>query len=259
MKHILIGTDSRGRNLSNYLARNRHHFPSGWRVRTFMLPGATIGKVADTITHEINQIRQHDTTAQITATIAAGICNLTEKIHHTHGMQIQYTRTQQKINTIITDTTSFIQHLGSLGIRAKIACIPPASLTKYADFNMTKGKLHHSIFTADALQSQQHDLEHDISIINKHLQTLHTNNGQRMVRWDRDLVRSSRKSRGRKNTKLQTTHTTSYIQLYDGVHPTHALSEKWFSYLAKAIGLDLMGSQKNEEEDTESESWDFKR
>ena len=73
---------------------------------------------------------------------------------------------------------------------------------------------------------------------------------------------------------LKVTITTpSYKDLYDGVHPSDQLSEKWFSFLCRSIESELKecpeeplsssssseSSAEDSDCDTQPDTWDYKR
>jgi hypothetical protein len=53
------------------------------------------------------------------------------------------------------------------------------------------------------------------------------------IRLAWSLMKTTKKTRGRKRLKLKTYTTTTYKHLYDGVHPDHWLTRVWTHMLLK--------------------------
>jgi hypothetical protein len=202
--------------------------------------------------------------------VAVGICNLTQKIHHTGGTEITYTHSTDKTAHIIKELQDLQEYVATRhNTPLKIAC----SISKYAAFNTEKHKLQHSTFTPEQISNQQQHLETDIQQINDAIITINNNAQVRTVRWDRDLLQVKCKSRGKHRQNKAKIVTISYKQLYDGVYPCETLYTKWYSYMCNSIISDISQplsvspvhvhdaklSSDQETDDEPDISWDFKR
>ena len=200
--------------------------------------------------------------------LAAGICNLTEKIKHKDGVELIYIDPySNKQQNVISELRKFSSELQTLpNTTVKIATIPPACIKKYNEFQKSKSHLFQSLFTDEALEQQQYNLEKDIAIINNEISEINKANQIRTVYWDRDITKISIKKRGSRNQFQKRITKFVYNDFYDGVHPVENLGLKWCEIMCSSIKSDIKDRQINcnsEEEEEEfekaTESWDFKR
>jgi hypothetical protein len=197
----------------------------------------------------------------IAVVLAAGICDMTEKVRHPGGVQLLYDHSKNRPEKILSDLHGFQSHFMSQNIPVKIACIPSASLSKNEMCQKLKGNLVFSSCLPEEICVQQRYLEEDLGAVNGDIIAMNSAVGMRSVRWDRDLIRSSIKRR--KNTTKKIIKI-KYQHLYDGVHPDQYLSDKWFGYLCWSVIQDVCEhtSPDTESSDSDTENdrtWDFKR
>ena len=224
-------------------------------------------------------------------TIAGGINNLTRKIRHRDGTEIWYDMESptQKPENVIQEIHSIHQNLSqNFNSTIKFATIPPASIAKFQDFNRTKFRLSHSIFTPGFIQEQQRQLENSIQLINNSITSLNTTNRVRAITWDKDVTKITIKKRGRHGQNKKKITKFIYKELYDGVHAEKKLANTWFKVMTNSIVQDLkcplslsqevdanselgntfikptctqdtVDDRSQEESECEVESWDFKR
>jgi hypothetical protein len=257
MRHIIFGMDSRGAKLNKFLNQDPFDFQSTNHI--IVRPGGKLGDVKNLVQKKVLEISKIDVFRTIWIIFAAGICNMTRKITHSGGTEIQYIRSDSNIQSVIAEFKEIQNFFHSFNnIFVKFTCIPSVSLDKFCTFNMGKGKLFYSIFTPDERKIQQSNLEEDLKIINLALQSFSVH---APVRWDRDLLLCSTKKRGRKNKTSKKVVKTSYASLYDGVHPNDDLSHKWYSFMCHCLSIEILqASLSDSESDTDDEaSWDFKR
>lgn len=258
---IIIAMDSRGANLNRFLHSHHLELPQHkYNNKTIVIPGAQLNTLKNAIDKTIQTSKNHTNTI----IIAAGICNLTHKVHHATGMEVTYTHTPEKVASIIANMeqiyTNFHQKYNS---QTTFACIPPVSLTKHKDFNKDRNKLSSSIFTTEETQLQQKHLEEDIKQLNQAIIHINNSHSLRSIRWDRDIMKTTTKLRGRnKQNRKQITKFT-YKHLYDGIHPNILLANKWYTFLCRAVTLDstnkLSELSSSDDDQDEADSWDFKR
>jgi len=265
--HILIGTDSRGRGLADFI-KYINPFPSNWANHLIILPGRNISAITDDIINKI-KILPVEEDSQILVAIAGGICNLTEKrnINNGRGYLLNYSTELSafKVNSVQTSIQESFNKLTEYNAIIKFATIPPVSLAKNAmHFSHTLSNQQ-----TQNLVSQQSQLETDIQLINNYISSVNEANGARTIRWDNDIIKHHMKRRGTKKTLKKITKFV-YNNMDDGVHPNSYLRCKWFYALCQSIVNDineklplpeileynLDDEQQNENDD---DTWDFKR
>lgn len=271
MRHVLIGTDSRGRKLEQYILKYRP-FPEHWKITLAVVPGATLSTIKDAIMEKLTKPEwggHFESSTDLSVVIAAGICNLTEKQKHTEGVELCYLG-ENKVDKCISEISTIQKEfMDTCQLKPKFVTIAPVSLAKYQAFSQEHHQLNQSRFTHEELQSQQKHLEQDIREINETICFINSCNNFRTVRWDRDLLKHTTKKRGRTacNRKKMTKFT--YRDLYDGCHAVDDLAETWYRILCNSVVEDFyLGNPSgntvevpsdSDTEDEEKESWDFKR
>jgi pterin-4a-carbinolamine dehydratase len=136
--------------------------------------------------------------------LAAGICNLTEKIDHHPGLELHYNHTPTKVDQIITELQTIDKDLKqTFNTKFQVTTIPPVSLAKFSAFYKSKFGLQNTSFTDDQLHIQQTILEEDVKYINNSICLLNQSNKLRTIRWDRDLLKTTTRKRGKYNTNVK--------------------------------------------------------
>ena len=172
---------------------------------------------------------------------------------------------------VSTDKALALQHclhsvhtsLDSMAVHHKFAYIVPMHLSKYQDWLVSKKGLSPSSTTAEELAEQQAKLESDILEVNAIISSINDSSELSHVRWDKDLVNSSLKVRGKFKQNVVCIKRISYNKLYDGCHPSYKLSCSWMKRLIDGIIYDIQhinpyGFDDNDDENM-GNSWDFKR
>lgn len=256
MSHIIFGTDSRGRGLEQYIHQN--NALTTHTLHCIIIPGGTLSTIIQQVQNKIQSLTQQHNHTTIHCTIAAGICNLTKKTFHQGGMEISYLRDANNIASIKQTISSTYQTMHSNNIHFNLVHIPPASISKYSEFNIQHGKLKQSSFTTTDFHEQQTTLEQDIQDINNHISTQNQIYSTLSIRWDRDILKCKKRKRGRNNNNTKISQCFSYSDLYDGVHANSQLKNKWFYFLVKSTDKSVFKSDTDSEEEEEN-TWDFKR
>ena len=75
MKHILLGTDSRGAYFEDFLSQH-NLFPNDWEIHIDVTPGGTIKTISEKLLTKVKTLPVTVNT-QIVIMIAGGVCNLT--------------------------------------------------------------------------------------------------------------------------------------------------------------------------------------
>ena len=261
MDHIIIGTDSRGKNLQNYISAN-NIFPCPASV--ISIPGGRIYDVESAINKLFIGNDQSCTTDRTYIVLAAGICDISAKLKHSGGTQLTYQR-QTQVASITTQLQQMSSHFNQFpNTSFIITAIPPISLAKSTEFNISKDRLQHNIFTEEEIKDQQIHLEEDIKLLNKNISQINQSMGMRTIRWDRDIMKTSIKKSGHKKQHVKKITKFNYKHLYDGVHASLGLQHKWNNILCQSILADMMihtksDLRKTDEEDCKTGDWDFKR
>ena len=159
--------------------------------------------------------------------------------------------------------------------------VPPVSLKKYKEHCLEHKYLTISEISNADLEKYQKDLENEIELLNKNIvfencesQSGHFK-GCRTVSWHRSVCRLGKKKRGKKYKKV---YKTDFRELYDGIHGTSDVKQKWFKQLILAIRAEISytkaetfpesdvatgsvysGDNSQSEDSDKEDSWDFKR
>ena len=174
-------------------------------------------------------------------------------------MEIFYEQNQENIESIKNQISSFYKSLQDQNITFKMVHIPSASLSKYSDFNITKKKLTQTTFSDTQFEQQQKNLENDVEEINDHISLQNQIFKTHSVRWDRDLMKFSKKKRGKNGQNCKNCKSFSYSNLYDGVHANSFLKCKWFTFWVNSIEKSLNSHSDTDSDSEQGGSWDFKR
>ena len=257
MDHIIFATDSRGAKLKHFLMSNTTL--TLYTVHTIIIPGAKIETLTQAFDNKLRKIFSSSTSVHhVFVIVAAGICNLTEKIHHANGTEIVYISDLAKTSHILEVINSVYKTYNSSTVSCKLVHIPPVSLISSSQFNMSKRKLTKSMYTYDQISQQQIDLENDINEINSLISSLNERFSKHSVRWDRDLLICKTKKRGKNGQNKHKIKKFSYSLFYDGVHPQSSLATKWYTYMCESVVKDLNPAYESDSSE-EHDTWDFKR
>ena len=230
MSSLIIATDSRGAKLKRYFSK---HFPT-IQPTISVLPGA---KISDIHISLIETVKLVTSTPRSVVVVAAGICNLTQKVDHAGGVQITYQGdTRKRISDLLYQLHTLVFDLNvNHQFPVLVICIPPANLHKYAEKKMLQGKLEFSILTTEETTRQQDLLEHDITLINREIIQMNVMQGHSSIRWDNTILKIKIRKRGRNGQNSKKCSYFCYDQLYDGVHPDQELADKWYSYMCQCL------------------------
>lgn len=262
MHHILIGTDSRGKYLQEYVEQY-DPFPATWSTHVEIYPGKTISEICYNLINKIKVLPVEEN-SNIVVMIAGGICNLTTKTNIPSGgyiLNYDFKPRSEKVENLQTELKKTVIEFQDYNVILKFATIPPVSLFKKNE----RFSAFLSSFSQAQINDEQKILEEDVMNVNSFISSINEMNSTRTVRWDKDIIKIHMKRRGTHKT-LKKNSKFIYKDLYDGVHPYMELAYKWYFALCKSILNDIkdMPSQHldvEEEEDDEEdmESWDFKR
>ena len=63
-----------------------------------------------------------------------------------------------------------------------------------------------------------------------------------IIRWDRSICKCVTRKRGKHGHNSKKMTSVIYTELYDGVHPSLELSNKWCNYTCSSVYHDIMKS-----------------
>ena len=125
----------------------------------------------------------------IMVVFCAGLCDLTTKVKHDFGADITYSRESSNFNHIIPELTAIQSELFNREIPVMCTSIPPASISKYRDFNFNKFdartqqyRLTKSLFSDRDIAEAQKKLQQDVMIINDQIVELNFQQGMSNIR-----------------------------------------------------------------------------
>jgi hypothetical protein len=150
-------------------------------------------------------------------------------------------------------------------MQLQVATIPPVSLLKYSAFSQSRYGNFYTTFTEKEYAMQQNLLEEHIKYINNAICVLNKSKNLRTIRWDRDLMKSTTRKRGKYMTNKNKITKFAYNHLYDGVHPDDHLQHHWYRVMCQSIVTDICEnslyppSSSEDEDDHQMDTWDFKR
>ena len=237
-KKIEIFTDSRGKDLEPFLARQ---LPQHIAVKVHVKRGATLEKL-------IYHLKQDSDPQTDLIIIAAGICNLTRKDAATKTLT--YIRSEENI-TSIKDTITSIA--GELQDKLILATIPPASLLKYyTHFNKTEPPPH--------LTTQQKELLQDTEELNQYIKTLNKAADKQTIDLHSQCFNTAldQKKKGKANPSRRRKIFLEKL-LTDGVHPNSTLQHKWFSRFQQCINQWVHNISSSDTDTDGPGPWDYKR
>ena len=267
-----IVTDSRGNNFDNTRIFSQ---PSDFAVRYCIVRGAGVKDLQNIFVHklETEDIRSY---FPIIVKIAVGINDFTTFVNNKHNeRELKYSGANAV--GVFEQLLSFKTVIKEKIPKALVGfvTVPPVSLLKYRDYCVENKNLLHSELSDTDLKQYQKELEGEVKIFNEKItfencqkQEGHLK-GCRTVSWHRSVCRLGKIKRGKKYQKV---YKNDFRGLYDGIHGTSELKQKWFSQLVLAIRAEINYTRAEaspQEEDLTSDnsdvelegdnSWDFKR
>lgn len=169
----------------------------------------------------------------------AGLCDLTTKVKHDFGAEITYSRESSNFNIIIPELTAIQGELFNREIPVIFTSIPPASISKYRDFNFNRFDAHtqqyrltKSLFSDRDIAETPKKLQQDVMIINDQIVELNFQQGMSNIRWDKPITKHRTYI---KNNKRRKSSKFCYDSMYDGVHPDDYLSVVWYSSMCTTL------------------------
>jgi len=240
--HLIFGCTSRGGKLPDFIS-NHDPFPENVRTSIIVRGGGLISEIYEDIKSKIESIPLNEGN-NIIVVFCAGLCDLTTKVKHDFGTEITYTRESSNFNNIIPDLTAIQSELFDRDIPVIFTCIPPASISKYRDFNFIKFDAHtlqyrlrKSLFSDGDIAEAQKKIEQDVKIINDQIVQLNFQKGMSNIRWDKPITKHRTYI---KNNKRKKSSKFCYDFMYDGVHPDDYLSFVWYSDMCTTLRYYLL-------------------
>ena len=248
---FLIITDSRGRDLKNFINTNESGLNSHFDIEVRVRPGRKFEELKSELTTWRPTTRLFKERTWDYAILAGGICNLTTKSNEEGRRYLRYVRDENTIQHII-DLTSELS--SKYSDKINIVTIPPACLTNYFKHNNQGEEL-----TADEItvhSEQQAALEEDINRINSTITSSNIAKETRTIDWAQKTYSSSLKKKRKRDNPDRVLKLKS-SNLPDGVHPDEKLRNIWFQRVTAFMWKTV--NNINSDFQTEDESWNFKR
>ena len=86
-KHIIFVTTSRGRGLEDSIEGERP-FPESWTTQHILKPGGTISTLLTSVERAVSCMSTYE--KDVYTVLSGGICDLTSKVRHAGGTELQY-------------------------------------------------------------------------------------------------------------------------------------------------------------------------
>ena len=248
---IIIASDSRGRQLNEFIRQNKSFEELGEHSFQHILrPGSKIATLGEHIMQKLQLSQSYNITTHIT--LLAGICNFTEKVHiyDSHhriiGTQIIYQHKPSNTRNIIDQLNSISHRFNNTTTTLSIGTIPPANLQKHTDKEISKGKLNNGSvrkYSNGELSLMQTDLENDVRAVNSAICAINAFQKLATIRWDRDMKKTVTKHRGGNKQNALKVRKFMYTHLPDGVHADDFLRQKWFKVACTTIVSNIKDHQ----------------
>ncbi|CAG2240788.1 unnamed protein product [Mytilus edulis] len=273
-----IVTDSRGNNFdSNRIFEQ----PPDFKIEYCIVRGATVNELKDVFLQRLNSV-DTNRCLPIIVKVAVGINDFTKFIKNKNReRELVYSGAKGlEIYEKILEFKAAVKEKIPNALVGFIT-VPPISFKKYKEHCFENKKLTVSEISDDDLLKFQKDLEKEVELLNEKIifgncekQSGHLK-GCRTISWHRSVCRLGKVKRGKKYQKV---YKNDFRELYDGIHGTSAIKQKWFSQLIIAIraeigytkaeaaqssddiiaGSSVVEHSQSEDSDRE-DSWDFKR
>ena len=230
MARILVISDSRGRGIKHLLEEQTpHHWNIVWEVQ--VLSGATL----ETIRKKVERGQRRSNWDCII--VIAGICNITRRKARGQNRYLEYK--ERKVVETIEAIDKLIDSLGNININ--ICTITPASLKDYSEVRNNDPEL----------ETEQKQLEEDITEINKHIIERNIRRDQTTVNLAKLSQIRSLKKQGQTKKRIIKFNTKS---LTDGVHPTVEHLREWATYIKDIIHKLLKTREPSEHESSQDDT-----
>lgn len=209
--HIIFISDSRGVMMLPHIKCNlQSHI-----VTDIIMPGATVDELISESTQFI-----HQTTTPSIIIFSGGIFSLTTGVKHQGGKEIVYDHSFDNIQQIMDSLTTFVHHIKTYTPHVPIiTTIPPIHIQTYNHHLIKTKKLIVPLHYHDITHQMQ--LEHATQIINRIIIQLNVG-ACPILEHNMNRVKNN-------------TISYRYTKLYDGVHPTKKLAQKWGKVIGDSV------------------------
>lgn len=175
--------------------------------------------------------------------IALGINEFTCFVSHRNGTELRFSSINEK--TVFDKLIEFKHKIKSVNKSCLVGfiTIPPISFEKNRQYRLDIGKLKESTFSDLQIVEFQDKLNEQVSLLNTRIRLENSTQqsghrkGCRTISWHNDIVRLS-KVRNRRGV-LRNRIRNDFSKLYDGIHATSYLKQKWFKELCKCVEAEL--------------------
>jgi hypothetical protein len=223
--HAIVACDSRGRDFNSFSEIDGH----GYINHVILRRGAKIKDLENELILRLDSIPRRDFCVVY---IVAGICELTQKIYHSGGQELDL----QPSNNLLVNLLNCKQIVRATFPRCiiSIATIPTISFKQAIAHNIEKGKLRHSKFTEEEINHKQTILNSSIKCINELI--LNDNKQPQEIAglghyrlgnlfFHQNIEKLEIKKRGNKKIRRLRISGTALV---DGVHANQDVALKWY-------------------------------
>jgi hypothetical protein len=233
---VIFVSDSRGRDLRT----NPLPVSTLYQCEYIIKGGACIHNLQKDTLQLLSRYGRINPNALYIVKIAAGICDITKKVHHEGGVDIIL----RDRTYVLTKLLRFKEHILALGLKALVsfATIPPVSFKNAHSFNVSMGKNWSSIRSDEMRARDQLTLFEKLQHINNTL--IQENSKPQQISnlgecrpsqllWHQQVLREAKKKKTGK-TVLRIPNTA----LVDGVHASPVVSKRWADTLLHSLSQD---------------------
>jgi hypothetical protein len=223
--HAIVACDSRGRDFNSFPVIDDY----GYINHIILRRGAKIKDIETELILRLDSIPRRDICVVY---IVAGICELTQKIYHPGGQELDL----QPSNNLLVNLLNCKQIVRATFPRCivGIATIPTISLKQAIVYNIEKGKLRYSKFTEEEVNHKQTILNSSIKCINELI--LNENKQAQEIAgvghymlgnlfFHQNIEKLEIKKRGGKKIRRL---RISGSALVDGIHANQDVALKWY-------------------------------
>ena len=182
-----------------------------------VLRGASLGKM-------LTVIHRSPLSQYALVVVAGGICDVTTK--NGPFVTCNWENSEQAVAYIHGRLLSIKHFVTTHGVKVMFVRIPSMSLVQYAS--------SHRIPTA-AHKFQQDMVELVTFKVNELITAINAESFLSTISWDSDLIKTSKKKRGKHGQNVKSFRKFHYNSMYDGCHPDEKLRKKWYERLVGVV------------------------
>jgi hypothetical protein len=224
----IIACDSRGRDFRDFPLIDKY----GYNSHIILRRGACIKDIENDLVILLDGLCRKDI---FIVYIAAGICEITKKIHHQNGHELDLRNSNSLLENLISCKQTIKNTFDKCIVN--IATIPTINLAQAIRYNIDQGKLISSRFTEEEIKEKQARLNEIVKFTNEGILKENRERqelpGFGQIRLGnlflhQDIEKTELKKRG--GRKIHRTRIP-LTALVDGVHANKDITLKWYRAL----------------------------